>query len=183
MSKKNYVRLIILIIFTRVLDGITTFYVTPDLKYEMNFLVRYFDLGWIPFILMGVVLVILTIILLSFSFYNQEYLKVKSNSINRYLVVLLYDNTESIWNVLYKVPHKRSALVLFGFIFSISLVLYSCFLILNNTFMYLTDYSEFLYYVLGLINDYFTLIHVLVVVLIVVLTFYKVLKTNYNLQN
>ena len=185
MSKKKYITIAILVVVTRILDGVSTYLVTPDLKYEMNFLVKHFSLGWFPFLTLGVLLIIVTLLVLTHSYKNQKTLRLESSSLENYVLSLFYDDVTHPWMLVFKLPKKKSTTVFIGFVFSISLVLFSFFLICNNTFMFLTDYSDFLYEILVIIHQYnlFALINVLVLVIIIITVSYKVLRDNYQISN
>jgi hypothetical protein len=186
MSKKRYITIAILVAVTRILDGISTYLVTPDLKYEMNFLVKHFGLGWFPFIIIGIFFVIVTLLLLTYSYKNQKILRLESSSLGNYALNLFYDNISHPWMLVFKLPKRKSTTVFIGFVFSISLVLFSFFLICNNTFMFLTYHSDFLYEILVIIHHHnlLSLINVLILVIVIVITVsYKVLRDNYEISN
>lgn len=186
MSKQKYITIAILVVVTRILDGISTYLVTPDLKYEMNFLVKHFGFGWFPFLISGVLFVIITLLLLTYSYKNQKTLKLESSSLGNYVLSLFYDDITHPWLLVFKLPKRKSTTVFIGFVFSISLVLFSFFLICNNTFMFLTYHSDFLYEILVIIHHYdlLALTNVLVLVIIIIITVsYKVLRDNYQLSN
>lgn len=74
MKKLNkhieFISLLILLILTRVLDGILTYKITPDLSRELNPLVSVFGFGWTGLISIALVVIIPTVILNYLSIYK-----------------------------------------------------------------------------------------------------------------
>lgn len=62
MSKKaEFSILLILLLLTRVADGVLTFKITPDLSRELNPLVKFFGFGWAGLIAIALLIVIPTV--------------------------------------------------------------------------------------------------------------------------
>ncbi len=72
MKDKNieFITLLLLLVLTRVLDGILTFKITPDLSRELNPLVIFFGFGWTGLILVAAVIILPTVILNYYSIYK-----------------------------------------------------------------------------------------------------------------
>lgn len=81
----NIRNIIILVIFTRILDGVSTYISSPDLSDEKNILVTIGNFGWAELIFAGVILVILTVIGLLLSYKKNDYFNIQTETLNQYI--------------------------------------------------------------------------------------------------
>ena len=180
LSQKKYFFLIILVIITRILDGYTTYLSSPDLKLERNIIIKNLNLGWTPVIILGFLLIIFIIILISYTYKNQNYFTIETKSFKKYINVFFYRQNLTFKETFYKLPALKPIIIFLGILFPISLIYYSIFLIINNYFMYLTDSSDFLYNILIYIHDIIDIANVIIIISILIFTSFTLLKKGYN---
>lgn len=179
----NFKKICFFVIVTRLFDGLTTFYATPDLKYELNPIVRMFDLGWLGFLFLGVIFTALVIIMSYKSFQRLGLFNIKSNSFKEYCSFFFFDKNIRYFEMTYVLPLKKRFFVFIGQVFPLVLIYYSFFLIINNTFIIGTYHVSFL-------NDFFLKIykiHGLIVSVVPVVIFFLVsflyLRKSYKIYN
>jgi hypothetical protein len=182
MSKSNFIFLAILVIATRILDGITTWLVTPDLKYEQNIVIRHFELDWFQVIILGKVVVVTMIVMLWVGFKNQNRLKIESSNYANYISQFFYNKEWSFYTFVFSFPKLLPSIIFLCLCAPLSLVYYSIFLIINNLFMYFLDYSlnlQIFYARIYYAVDYIYLAMILIVTLVAA---NKILYRNYMLS-
>ncbi|PCI97435.1 MAG: hypothetical protein COB15_07670 [Flavobacteriales bacterium] len=181
----NFKIVLYLVIITRALDGLTTYLATPNLQYELNPIVQYFNLGWIGFIVLGFIFTIFVLWLSYYSFNQIIFFDIKANSLKKYVSIFLYGKPNKLGDI-FAIPRKQQLIIFVGQVFPISLIYYSVFLIINNIFIFGTYHNEFLYSFFFKIHSYhnFIVSSVPITIFLVVSYFfmYKKYKT-YNLKD
>lgn len=168
--------LVILYFFFFILDIVTTYLATPDLKYEGNWLVRYLSFNWIQFILFYFSMILLVIIALFMAlnyvhrFYNTSF--VVKDSLPRELV--------GNWKLL------LSYIVLGCFY---SHVINLGHIVLNNIFSFIFLYQKssciYKFTTWYIVNQKFFLLYIQTIPIVIgyILAYLKVRKIRYFLFN
>ncbi len=178
ISKKNSIVIIVLIIVTRIMDGITTYIVTPDLKSELNPLIRVIGDNWLILSSVGGVFVALIIWYFYFSVKNQNRLNIKTNSFSKYAQLIVFNGKFNIQNIL-RLNINKVQVVFVGIWFSITLVNISIFLVLNNIYILSTYHSEYIYNIHLKIQYVHPFMVLISIVLIIIITFIYLLYKGY----
>jgi hypothetical protein len=182
MKKKDFYIWTLLIIITRIIDSYTTFLSSPDLKYELNPIIKMFP-NWSFTILLGIVFTSFVVLCFYFSYKNQELFCIKAISIKQYISYYFFNKEIKNYEFFYKLPLLKPFVVFIGLVFPISLFYYSLVVILNNTFIYLTYKSITL-------DKLFVKIHkiqvpslVVIAILITIVISFYIIKKYYKLYN
>ncbi len=179
-TKRNFYKFSFLIIFTRILDGITTYLSSPDLKFEQNIIIKYFDLGWGEILGLGLVYTSSMVLLLVYGYKNHEVFRINSSDLKTYISLFFFKKKLSFFLMITSLPKKKSSIVFFSLFFPISLIYYSYFLIINNTFMYLIDLSDFFYKIFVKIHYVLNPLNIIIIIFVSIYTFYKILYQGYK---
>ena len=174
---------VFLVIITRIMDGISTYICTPDLKYETNLLVSYFGFGWGAFIVAGVIFTSFIVWLSHYSFKEINIFKIKANSFSDYVSILFLKEPGKISKLLYSNPWNKQVFVFIGQVLPITLIHYSIFLVINNLFMIGQCYSKILNSFYGLIYEYYPIICNLIPLIIFLIVSYSFLNRKYLYNN
>lgn len=145
---KDYLLVFLFLILLRALDLYITYRITPDLEFEWNPLVNYFNLSWSEFILVQLLLVGIP-----FSGYivfrRRKRFQIKKPNLSLVKFVFHHFNGHdaniSQWSKsFFQFPNKRKRQVHFafaGFLVAISAILASLFAIVNNLFILFENLS------------------------------------------
>jgi hypothetical protein len=183
ITKKELIRLSLLIILTRVLDGVTTYLSSPDLKREQNPIIKYFELGWIPVLVLGLIFIAFTLAMLVHGYKKQNMFSIEANGLKEFSSKYFYGKNLSLAEMLLKAPQKKATFVFICLVFPISLIYYSYFLILNNIFMYLTDLSDIALQVFMKTYFIYKPLYLVMIVFFSLFTSYQILKRKYKYHN
>ena len=175
-----------MIITTRILDGISTYLATPDLKYEQNIFVLYFGLGWVDFILLGVLFCFLTILSSHISNKYDSIFDIKASSLKYYTARLIKSKSKKGIKIGSTIIINKHSLVYFGQIFPYFLIYYSIFLIVNNMFIAGVNKYESMYtFYFKYIEKYnaLDLLNIMAILSIFVFVLYFFTKKKFHLYN
>ena len=178
ISKKNSIVIIVLIIVTRIMDGITTYIVTPDLKFELNPLVRALGESWLILLSVGGIFVALAIWYFYFSVKHQNLLNIKTNTFSEYAQLIIFNGKFNVQNLL-KLNINKLQIVFIGIWFSITLVNMSIFLVFNNLFILSTYHSELINSFYLTFHAFHTLMVLISILLIIIMTFIYLMYKGY----
>lgn len=183
IEKQKIYKLSLLIIITRVLDGVTTYLASPDLKREQNPIIKYFDLGWSSVLLLGLLFVSLTVFLLVYGYKNQYVFKINSSNFKEYIFYFFFGKKIPFALAILSIPKLKPTIIFLGLVFPISLIYYSYFLIINNTFMFLTDVSDFFQQIYIQIYFIFQPLYIIMIFFVSILASYQVLYQQYRCRS
>jgi len=124
----------ILLLTTRIGDGIATYIGTPDLSREANPLVYVFGLGWEALIIANVIGSALIVMLFYYSFVKYKSGIIQCDGFKQYISMLNYDRPDKFIWTFYKFPNKESLPVMLaciGYILAIVVPITSIILIIE----------------------------------------------------
>jgi len=173
----------LLVVITRILDGLTTYWATPSLKYELNPIIQYLNLGWFGFFILGLIFTVFVLWISYYSFKKIELYNIKAHSFKSYLSLYFYNEPNSFGKLLYAFPLKQRFFVFVGQVFPISLIYFSVFLVINNTFIALCYKYDFLNTFFIKIHTYHSLIISIVPIIIFLLVSYFFMYKKYDTYN
>ncbi len=144
---KSYIffRIIGLILITRFLDGLITYLVTPDLKYEANPIESVLGLGWIGLFLFNVMLIGIVIYLTYFQIYTEfkNYPAQKYN-LKQFVSYYFFNAPDQFYKLFYSFPRNKKALAYaHGYIVPRTLILFGVVIIVHNLLQYLQGFAYF----------------------------------------
>ena len=119
--KKN--RLIIIYIIAILSDFSTTYFTTPDLNCESNWIVKYYDKGWVGLIIINIISAVVVISL--YKFYKRNPFSIKSyiSSIN---------NTFNIRNWSFSRNNIKTVISIVGFLFIRGMIISTFIVAISN---------------------------------------------------
>lgn len=135
---------ILLLVITRLFDGLSTYLATPDLKMEMNPLVAYFGLGWSALIAAGIVVLLALIFLLKYSLKREYLFDFHEETIQDYASVFLFQKKITYLKMFISLPNSPRFLTYLGRVIPQTIIWYSIFLTVNNLFMFTLNFSSLL---------------------------------------
>ena len=168
-----------LVIITRVMDGISTYICTPDLKYETNPLVSCLGFGWISFIVAGIIFTSFIVWLSHYSFKEINVFKFKANSFSDYVSILFLNEPGKISKLLYTTRWNKQFWVFIGLVLPVTIIYSSIFFVINNLFMVGQRHSEVLNSFYAVIYDYYPVISNLIPFIIFLFVSYSLLSRKY----
>ncbi len=143
---KKFLYLSLLLILTRCADIVTTYFSTPDLKYEFNPLVSILGSGWTGVIFFQIL--ILVFFIYALWIYTSKIIEVpafdKGLPLRNFISLFYFRNTNSFSKLFYKLPtNKNSFFYSLGYIGSYCLIIISflvsfstALLLINNNYKY-----------------------------------------------
>jgi hypothetical protein len=128
----------ILILFSRVIDLFTTQLGVVNFKNEeQNFLVKLFNLNYLEFCIIELLLAFLLILIYLYSSKNHNIFKIKTNSFYSFLKILLYKKNKLFYSEYLINMSLKRVLVLFGSIIPSFIFITSSIFSINNVWVYL----------------------------------------------
>jgi hypothetical protein len=175
-KQKQFILIVFLVSITRMGDGITTYFITPDLKYEKNPLVTVLDFNWTGLIIAGVLLVLFTAYLYHYYLYHDKQVKTSEDitSLKEYISYYYFEDKHSFTKLFYAFPKSKQALLAsLGYVLAYSSIIYGAILTVNNTLVYYSDtYNYFVYHAWILMY--------LIIIPITIYFFFRFFKNKYK---
>jgi hypothetical protein len=135
---KKFILITTLFLLTRILDGISTYIVTPDLAAEANPLHSVFQLGWIGLFVANLTIISLCVYA-SYLYYTkpQPTLDFEADlDYKNFISVYFFKEKGKFYKIFYTIPTISRAWIALGHIMTLSFTFYGAVILINNTSAY-----------------------------------------------
>lgn len=176
MSIKHFYIFSTLIILTRILDGITTYLVTPTLEDELNPVIKAFSGNWSLLIVLGMLFTLFILFVFYYAIKRQNLLYKSSPKLTSYFSNVFYNEPNFSWFLLVKMPLFKPAIIFISVYIPILLAFLGIFLVLNNIYILSTYHYDFSYKTYLYIMDIHPTLVALIATYILLQVFYSTLR-------
>ncbi|MCU0392668.1 MAG: hypothetical protein MUE81_16270 [Thermoflexibacter sp.] len=147
-ENKNYLffKILLSLLITRLLDGLITYLVTPDLKYEANPIESVLGWGWIGLFVFNLLVVGVVIYLTHLHIYtNFNNYPTQKYNLKQFISYYFFNTPNQFYRVFYSFPKNRKAFAYaHGYILPRTLIAFGIVIIVHNLLQYLHGFPYFL---------------------------------------